>query len=402
MTRARRILALNAGSSSLKFLLADLDRAPVEIRRGAVAAIGADARLLVRGAAGTAAAKAVPARDHGQAVDAILAALDAEDPSLLRGVAAIGHRIVHGGTDFTAPTPLDAAALARLRDIARLAPLHLPPALRVIEDCAMRLPGIPSIGVFDTAFFHALPAPARRYAVPADWSEALGLRRYGFHGIAHRDMWDCAQRTLGARARRVISFQLGNGCSAAAVLDGAPQDTSMGYTPLEGLVMGTRGGDLDPGILLELLDRGWTREALHEALHHRSGLLGVSGLSANMAELLAAASKGHAGAKLAIDLFVHRARKYLGAYLAALGGADAVAFGGGIGEHAQEIRRRICADMDWCGLRLDEAANAGCVGGGALVSDASSTIAVVVCAVDEERHIAQATDGLLGMNTPAP
>jgi acetate kinase len=396
VTRARRILALNAGSSSLKFLLADFGAAPADLRRGAVTAIGADARLVVRGLTGAAAPRPVPANDHAQALDVIIDALNDERASLLNQIAAVGHRIVHGGTEFTEPARLDAAALARLRALSRLAPLHLPAALQVIDRSATRMPGTPSIGIFDTAFFHALPAAARNYAVPADWSKELGLRRYGFHGIAHRDMWECAVRMLGAgRAHRVISFQLGNGCSAAAVLDGTPRDTSMGFTPLEGLVMGTRSGDIDPGILLELLDRGWTGEALRDALNHRSGLLGVSGLSANMAELLDTAGKGHAGASLAIDVFVHRARKYLGAYLAILGGADAIVFGGGIGEHAPDIRRRICAGMEWCGLRIDEASNEDGSGGDARISTPSSDIAVLVCAIDEERRIANEAHALL-------
>ncbi|MEQ1440710.1 acetate/propionate family kinase [Fontimonas sp. SYSU GA230001] len=401
MTRARTILALNAGSSSLKFLLADCAAEPREILRGAVSGIGANARLAIRGMPGLASPQPVAARDHGEALGAILDALDGVDAPSLRAVEAIGHRIVHGGPDFTAPARLDRATLARLHGIVRLAPLHLPPALQVIEGCAARLPGVPSIGIFDTAFFQPLPAVARRYALPAQWSEDLGLIRHGFHGIAHRDMYEYAVRALGAaRARRVISFQLGHGCSTTAVLDGEPRDTSMGYTPLEGLVMGTRSGDLDPGILLDLLERGWTREALHEALHRRAGLLGVSGLSADMAQLLDAERNGHAGAHAAIEMFVHRARKYLGAYLAVLGGADAIVFGGGIGEHAADVRRRICAGLDWAGLRLDAAANAACVGGDALISPTSAPIAVLVRAVDEERQIAQAVHSLLASGAP--
>lgn len=396
MTRATRILAINAGSSSLKFLLTEDTEGSGDFRRGAIAAIGADAQLQLRGRDGEIARRAVPAQNHAQALDAIVAALIDEHPSVLHEVAAVGHRLVHGGSDFAAPARLDASALSRLRALARLAPLHLPSALRVIERCNAHLPGAPAIGVFDTAFFRALPATARSYAIPPEWS-ALGLQRYGFHGIAHRDMWDCAQRMLGPRAHRVISFQLGNGCSAAAVLDGTPRETSMGYTPLEGLVMGTRGGDLDPGVLLDLLERDWSREAVHDGLHHRSGLLGLSQLSANMAELLDAASQGHAGADLAIDVFAHRARKYLGAYLAVLGGADAIVFGGGIGEHSAEIRTRICAGMDWCGLKLDEAANAGHRGGSASIGMQSSPVAVLVCAVDEERHIARATAATLAV-----
>lgn len=390
---ARKILAINAGSSSLKFLLADFG-ARADSRRGVITAIGADARLSTGGTA-----RKVNAPDHARALDTIVDALDEEDPALLHGVAAVGHRLVHGGTHFSSPAWLDDAGIARLQELTPLAPLHLPAALQVIERLRARLPGVPAFGVFDTAFFHALPAVARDYAIPAEWSQGLGLRRYGFHGIAHRDMWDCAQRVLGPGARRVISFQLGNGCSAAAVLDGVPRDTSMGYTPLEGLVMGTRSGDLDPGILLDLLERGWTRATLHEALHHRAGLLGVSGLSSDMGQLLDAANKGHAGANLAIDLFVHRARKYLGAYLAVLGGADAIVFGGGIGEHAAEIRSRICAGMDWCGLRLDEVANAEHRGGSAQISIASSPVAALACAVDEEAHIARAA-AALGVRGP--
>jgi len=248
--------------------------------------------------------------------------------------------------------------------------------------------------VFDTAFHATLPEHARTYALPAHW-RARGIRRYGFHGVAHRFMYERACALQRAPVRRVVTFQLGNGCSVSAIRDGRSVDTSMGYTPLEGLVMSTRCGDVDPGAVVALVRGGVDGAELTRGLNHESGLLGLSGATADMRELLALEAGGHAGARLAIAAFCQRARKYLGAYLALLNGADAIVFGGGIGEHAPAIRARICADMEWCGLQLDAGANERAVGIEGVVS-ASGSIAVYVVAVNEELVIARDTATVLG------
>jgi acetate kinase len=256
------------------------------------------------------------------------------------------------------------------------------------------------VAVFDTAFFHGLPEHARRYALPAEWGKTQGLRRYGFHGTAHRYLYERYVELSGADASRsrVVTLQLGQGCSMAAVRGGAPLDTSMGMTPLEGLVMATRCGDVDPGLLLRLLtERRFTPEALHDALNHRAGLLGLSGASGDMKELLRLEAR-HAGAALAIEVFCHRARKYLGAYMAVLEGADAVVFGGGIGENAPAIRERICRGLQWCGLAIDPNANGAALGAEARISTASSPLAAYVIPVDEESIIARETRRTLNLS----
>jgi len=392
------ILVFNAGSSTLKFRL--FGEAP-----------GAELALLAAGVVnefGPAASHRWQAgeeqgqeraaiTDHGAAarylIDWLEKFLRARAAEALR---AVGHRVVHGGDDFSEPVRLTGSVIERLETLSPLAPLHNPIALAVIHAAAARLgPTVPMVGVFDTAFHHHLPEHARRYALPERWTRMHGIRRYGFHGLAHRYLHErCAALSRGATPRRTITLQLGNGCSVAAIRDGQCIDTSMGYTPLEGLVMSSRCGDIDPGVLVQLLEQGVSPEALGRGLNREAGLLGLSGLSSDMRELLRAEAAGHVGARLAIDVFCYRARKYIGAYAAVLGGIDAVAFGGGIGEHAPEIRGRICAGMDWCGVTLDESANRAASGREARIS-ASGGADVYVVPVNEELVIARDTRACL-------
>lgn len=307
-------------------------------------------------------------------------------------VSAVAHRVVHGGSLAPGPHRIDAALEAVIESFTPLAPLHNPAALAWIHACRAQLPRCPQFAVFDTAFFHALPAVARSYALPADITAHHGLRRYGFHGIAHEAMWRHWLRQ-GRPGKRVISLQLGAGCSIAAIRDGRAIDTSMGFSPLEGLVMATRGGDVDPGALLHLLREGAMSAAeLEEMLNRRSGLLGLSGISGDMRTLLAS---DRDAARHAIDLYVYRARKYLGAFLAALGGADAIVFGGGVGEHSAPIRAAIVDGLQWAGVRLDAAANRRATGGAAAISTGDSLVAVHVVAVDEAAILADAAASAL-------
>ncbi len=387
-----RILVFNSGSSSLKFQLFDVGDCPVSVLRGAVTNIGPGASLDWRYGERSGQER-LAAPDHAAAAHRILALLSGDAITgvpLLTSLAAIGHRIVHGGEQFHTPVRVTAEVRAALDSLGSLAPLHNPPALSVLSSCVQQLCDIPNVAVFDTTFFHDLPDQARLYALPAEWVKAYGLRRYGFHGIAHRWLHERVLKLSGLpRSARVITLQLGHGCSLAAIRDGRPVDTSMGFTPLEGLIMATRGGDVDPGILLHLSALGLSPIDLRDGLNLRSGLLGLSGASGDMRELLELERNGHIGAKLAVDAFCHRARKYLGAYLAVLGGADAVVFGGGIGEHAPAIRARICADMRWSGLALDGAANLDCVGKDRRISEPASSMVVYALAVDEESLIAR-------------
>lgn len=386
------ILVLNSGGSSLKFCLyqAEAGDGLHQRLRGAVDGFGADAEWRWEGE-GQAHRGRASIEDQRAAARWLLARLAREGVD----IDAVGHRVVHGDDAFTQPVRLTPAVVARLDALAPLAPLHNPPALEVIRACAETLGArVPMVAVFDTAFHASLPEPARHYALPPDWVRTWGIRRYGFHGLAHRSMY---QRYLALADAvpprpRVVTFQLGHGCSAAAIADGTSLETSMGYTPLEGLIMATRSGDVDPGALARLVQAGVSASALEAGLNHESGLRALAGDSGDMRTLLA---RTDARAGRAIDAFCHRARKYLGAYLAVLGGADAVLFGGGIGEHAPSIRARICADFDWCGLRLDARANEAVVGTEARISAAGSAIAGYVLRVDEETLIARDTRALL-------
>lgn len=392
------ILVFNSGSSSLKFQLFEADAdAPASTLRGMVRGLG-DEAICEWAYPGKQERNVISANDHTAAARHVLALLgqitDA-GRSLLDTVTAIGHRIVHGGESFFEPTLLTNETRAALEALSPLAPLHNPPALEVVRACRERLPDVPMVAVFDTAFFHDLPDYARTYALPAEWTErSKAIRRYGFHGLAHRYMAERyrALRGTGAAPSRVITLQLGHGCSVAAVRNGQAIETSMGFTPLEGLIMATRPGDVDAGVVLHLLEHGGvTAEELNDGLNHRAGLLGLSGASADMQELLALEAQGHAGSHLAVEAFCHRARKYLGAYLAVLGGADAIIFGGGIGERAPAIRARICNGQQWYGLQLDTQANESAQDVEARITTTASRLAAYVMPVDEESLIARDT-----------
>jgi acetate kinase len=392
MSDSVQVLAFNAGSSSLKFELFATQPGWHSRIRGVVEDIGRG-RSLIRLADGS--------REHVEAVPdpAGAAALILDrliDGTLAAGtgtadVLGCGHRVVHGGELFSAPVHVTRPVLERLAALSALAPLHNAHALAVMDVVRRRLPDVPLVAVFDTAFFRDLPEPARVYALPDAWHAQGRIRRYGFHGIAHEYLSVRLGERCGRVLARVLSLQLGQGCSITALRNGAPVETSMGFTPLEGLIMGTRPGDLDPGILLHRARQGDSWSTLDHDLNRRSGLLGLSGVTADVRELATLEAGGHAGATLALAAFCHRIHKYLGAYAAVLGGVDAVVFGGGIGENAPGLRARICAGLRWLGLELDDAANARCVGAEARISRDSSAIEAHVIPVREEQAIARAT-----------
>ncbi|HLU05209.1 MAG TPA: acetate/propionate family kinase [Woeseiaceae bacterium] len=310
-----------------------------------------------------------------------------------QNVAATGHRIVHGGEHYAHAVRVDRDAFETLKSLNHLAPLHNPPALAVMKIVQERFPDAAIIADFDTAFFHNLPETARVYAIPARVAEHHGIRRYGFHGLAHQFMSRQLESLSpgGKHPERVVTLQLGQGCSVAALRDGRPVETSMGFTPLEGLVMGTRSGDIDAGVVLYLAQQGYQWDELEDVLNRKSGLLGLSGETDDIRALLELEAKQHPGAGLALRVFCHRILKYLGAYAAILGGIDAIAFGGGIGENSPVIRSRVCSGLGWLGVELDEAANRECTGTGGRISTDASRIDVHVVPVDEEPIIAAAT-----------
>ncbi|MCR4300559.1 MAG: acetate/propionate family kinase [Sulfuricaulis sp.] len=309
----------------------------------------------------------------------------------ISGIALVAHRVVHGGQSLQHPSLINAEIEAEIERLAPLAPLHNPVALRWIRACRASLgSAIKQVAVFDTAYFANLPEVARIYALPAELTERLHLRRYGFHGLAHEAMWRrWRDHHAGVvKGERVISLQLGAGCSITATDGDSVKDTSMGFSPLEGLVMATRSGDIDAGLITWLQQReNLTPREIERLLNDASGLLGVSGLSADMRELL---ESGDPRARQAVELYCYRLRKYIGAYIAVLGGVDAILVGGGVGENSPEIRARIFENMEWAGIRLDPEANAVAAGTEQRISRADSRTEIWVILVNEARVLARA------------
>jgi acetate kinase len=302
-----------------------------------------------------------------------------------RVIDAVGCRVVHGGSIFSSPAIVDDSVLGHIRDLSALAPLHNPLAVDVIEEVRRSLPSVPIVAVFDTAFHHTLPAIAWRYATPED----IAIRRYGFHGISYAWVSSRLTAILGP-GKRVIICHLGNGASTCAVADGRSVDTSMGLTPMEGLVMGTRSGDIDPGAILHLLRSGMSEGDLEELLNRRSGLLGVSGKSGDMRQVQDAAAAGDDRAALALDLFAYRVAKYIGSYAAAMSGVDAMAFTAGIGEHSVPVRERVCSRLRFLGIEIDDAKNREPRTDERCIS--SGSVPVFVIPTNEELQIARDTD----------
>ncbi|HET7458394.1 MAG TPA: acetate kinase [Gemmatimonadaceae bacterium] len=401
------VLVLNVGSSTLKFQLIRTDRDLLaanrdeRLARGVIERIGGEAVVTVRAGSGPDVRTTAAIRDHRAAVEWLIRWIASDDSgvglSSVAEIEAVGHRVVHGGERFVRSVRIDDDVLRGIEDTIDLAPLHNPANMRGILAARSALgPGVPQVAVFDTAFHHTLPDHAYLYAIPYQLYRRYKVRRYGFHGTSHRYVAHRYRQITGTErdATRLVTLHLGNGCSACAIAGGVSVDTSMGFTPLEGLVMGTRAGDLDPAILDYVASKeGLTLAEVEGLLNKQSGLLGISGLTNDMRELLAEANE-HADrrARLAIEIFCYRARKYIGAYLAAMGGADAVVFTGGIGENAATVRMQICDGLQWLGLDLDEARNATAVNGKeARVSADGSRLAAWVIPTDEELLIARDT-----------
>ncbi len=401
------VLVLNSGSSTLKFQLiaTDMDRikrdADDRLLKGEVERIGGEAIVTLQKKDGSRHTLTAPLRDIGAALDFVIrwVASDQSGLSEVRGPAdvnAVGHRVVHGGERFKESAIIDDNVLKGIEGCIELAPLHNPNNIKgIVAARGLLGPGIPQVAVFDTAFHHSLPEQAYLYAIPYHLYRRHRIRRYGFHGTSHRYVayrYRVLQKVTREQTH-VITLHLGNGCSAAAIRNGFPVDTSMGMTPLEGLVMGTRSGDIDPAIVN--LISGKEGLSLHEVealLNTQSGLLGISGLTNDM-RVLQAELKEHDDrrARLAIDVFCYRARKYIGAFLAVMNGADGVVFTGGIGENSPEIRAQICAGMEWAGLKIDPERNQKTVGKEGLISSDSSKLAVYAIPTDEELLIARDT-----------
>jgi acetate kinase len=401
------VLVLNAGSSSLKFQLirTDADRMADDtderLARGVIERIGGEAFITFQAGRAPPLRDTRPVRDHRTAVEAALRWMASPDSGApiegIREIDAVGHRVVHGGETFRRSVLVTDDVLRRIEDTIELAPLHNPHNLKGIVAAREALgSAVPQAAVFDTAFHHTIPDFAYLYAIPYSLYRRHRVRRYGFHGTSHRYV-AYRYRRLTGRSReetRLVTLHLGNGCSACAIAAGDSVDTSMGFTPLEGLVMGTRSGDLDPAILDYIAAKeGMTIRELDLLLNKQSGLLGISGLTHEMRELLAEAHEhDDRRSRLAVEIFCYRVRKYIGAYLAVLGGADALVFTGGIGENSAEIRARVLRDLEWLGVELDEEANAA-VGAGEerRITRDGARLAVWVIPTNEELLIARDT-----------
>ena len=401
------ILVLNAGSSTLKFELvltdehrmrADEDR---KLATGTLERIGGETVLHLTDGKGDKTVETATLHDLRAAIDWILRWLASDrshvDVSAVSDIGAVGHRVVHGGEAFRSSALVDERALETLQDLIPLAPLHNGyniQGIRAVRDLLGS--GVPQVAVFDTAFHASIPEHAYLYAIPYSLYRRHQLRRYGFHGTSHRYVAWRYRKLLGIEKEsvRIVTLHLGNGCSACAIDGGVSIDTSMGYTPLEGLVMGTRSGDIDPALVDVIASKeGMSFREVEGMLNRQSGLLGISGLTHDMRDLLAEIDEhDDRRARLAVDVFCYRARKYVGAYLAALGGADAVVFTGGIGANAPRVRSRILQGLEWMGLQLDEQENARMVGGETgPVTEGGSRLAAWVIPTDEELLIARDT-----------
>jgi acetate kinase len=397
------VFVLNCGSSSVKFRVIAADPEVIAgehdrwLARGAIREIGGRALVTFQAEGGVGLRETARVPDHEAAVRRVIEWIGSLPPSLHGGSGgfnAIGHRVVHGGERFTESVVIDDEVTAAIEALEDLAPLHNGPSLAGIRVCRGVLGrDVPMVAVFDTAFHATLAEHAYRYAIPYDLSLRHGIRRFGFHGTSYRYVLSRYCKVTGTPPGRatIVALHLGNGSSAAAIRNGRSVDTSMGFTPLEGLVMGTRSGDVDPAIVDYLARKEKVSSGeIERWLNERSGLMGVSGHGSDMRELLEREGDD-ARARLAIDVFCYRARKYVGAYLAALGGAQAVVFSGGIAESAPEVRARICEAMEWCGLELDRARNAGAVGTEARISSDAARLHAWVLPTDEELIIARDT-----------
>ncbi|MFZ9011440.1 MAG: acetate/propionate family kinase [Anaerohalosphaeraceae bacterium] len=388
-----KVLVINAGSSSVKYQLFQMPEGTV-LAKGLVERIGDAGSRLSQTAGGQTHDIGKSIADHEQAMSLILATLVDPQYGVLKDaseIASVGHRVVHGGEEFSDSMLIDDSVVASIEKFADLAPLHNPPNLTGILASQHDLPGAKQVACFDTAFHTTIPEVAYLYALPYELYEQYRVRRYGFHGISHRYVTSRAADLMGKDSANIITCHLGNGCSITAVKNGRSVDTSMGLTPLEGLVMGTRCGDIDPAILFYLADKGYSAEELNTLCNSKSGLLGISGHSNDMRNLRELAAAGDPRANLAIEIFTYRIRKYIGTYTAVLGRVDAVVFTGGIGENNPDLRAQVCAEQVQIGIEIDADKNADAPAKERLISTADSRVQVFVIATDEEAAIAKDT-----------
>lgn len=398
------ILVINAGSSSVKFTCMNAEDFTV-LASGSVERIGLSGTLFHYRRQGTEKiTEEAAVKNTKQAVTLITSYLCHADLGVMKSldeIVAVGHRVVHGGEKITAPTLIDSRVKSVIRECIELAPLHNPPNLEGIKACEEVIPGIPQVGIFDTAFHATMPPRAYLYALPLELYQSDRIRRYGFHGTSHKFVSCEAACFLnqGMDSLKIITCHLGNGSSIAAVKEGRCIDTSMGFTPLEGLIMGTRCGDLDPAIILYLMERRQMSVAqVKELLNRKSGMLGLAGIgSSDLRDIQERIMRGHGQAKAAFDAFCYRIRKYIGAYMAAMGGIDVIVFTAGIGENSDTVRSVVCSGMEGLGIWLDPEKNVSLNRSRADISKPESRVRILIIPTNEELQIARETVEVLNL-----
>ena len=389
-----KILVINAGSSSLKYQLIDMENESL-LAKGLCERIGIDGRLTHKPQNGKPVYEAdVPFPTHKEAIETVLEKLTSKEYGVVETMAeigAVGHRVLHGGIEFTESCVVDDACEAAIKKCFPLGPLHNPANLMGIKACQAAMPGVPQVAVFDTSFGMSMTPEAYIYAIPYEYYENDSIRRYGFHGTSHRFVSARACEIMGKKGTRVINCHLGNGSSVSASIDGKCVDTSMGLTPLEGLPMGTRSGNLDPAILQFIMNKyGYTADEMLNILNKKSGVLGISGVGSDFRDLEKAAKEGNERAQLALDKFAYEVRKYIGSYAAAMGGVDIITFTAGVGENGPDMRESICEGLGFLGVHVDHEKNQ-VRGKETDISAADSTVKVYVIPTNEELVIARDT-----------
>ncbi len=396
-----KILVLNCGSSSIKYALYDMDSKTV-MTSGGAERVGLDnAFVKVKLANGEKKQVMHDIPEHTEGVKFIFSLLT--DPEIgvikdLKEIDAVGHRMVHGGEKFNKSVLLTEEVLKVFEECTDLAPLHNPANLKGVRAVQELMPGLPQVGVFDTAFHQTMPKEAYMYAIPYELYEKYGVRRYGFHGTSHRYVSQRVCEFLGVKAegKKIITCHIGNGASIAAVKDGRCIDTSMGLTPLEGLVMGTRSGDIDAGATTFIQKKlGLDADGISDLLNKKSGMLGITGISSDMREIESACKAGNERAQLASDMYFYRIRKYIGAYAAAMDGCDIIVFTAGVGENQTSLREKVCEGLTFMGVKIDVEKNKDLRGEEAIISTPDSKVTVVIIPTDEELMIATDTMALL-------
>ncbi|WP_243347783.1 acetate/propionate family kinase [Parabacteroides sp. FAFU027] len=392
-----KILVLNCGSSSVKYKLINMENKDV-LAQGGIEKIGLKGSFLkLTLPNGDKVVLEGEILEHQAAIEYILGVLLSEKYGCIKSldeINAVGHRVVHGGEKFNSSVLIDDEVIAKMEECIEMAPLHNPPNLKGIYAVKSLMPNVPQVGVFDTAFHQTMPDYAYFYGIPYSLYEKYSIRRYGFHGTSHRYVSKRACDVLGVpyESQKIITCHIGNGASLAAIKDGKSVDTTMGFTPVEGLMMGTRSGDVDAGVITFLMEKeSIGAQGISNMLNKQSGMMGISGISSDMREVASAADEGNYRAKLALDMYEYRIKKYIGSFAAALGGADIIIFTGGVGENKVSSRLNVCSNMEYMGIKMDAEKNAKVYGDEAVISADDSKVKVMVIPTDEEYMIASDT-----------